>query len=85
MVFQGALLQTSKRHLEPVQMMQFDTVVARVIAAPTSSRYCEVGRVNLVSNGLSEGKLATSVEFIDHSRVSSKLSEILGAYPICSY
>ena len=45
------------------------------MSAPQSSvstfkRYVEVGRVVLINDGPSTGKLATIVEIIDHNRVS---------------
>lgn len=38
--------------------------------APTFKRFVEVGRVVLVNDGPSKGKLAAIVEIIDHARVS---------------
>lgn len=37
--------------------------------APTFKRFVEVGRVVLVNDGPSKGKLAAIVEIIDHARV----------------
>jgi hypothetical protein len=44
----------------------------------TFKRFVEVGRVVLLSEGPSAGKLATIVEIIDHNRVSLRSLDTLG-------
>lgn len=48
----------------------------------TFKRYVEVGRVVLLNDGPSAGKLATIVEIIDHNRV--RPAEVASVSELCS-